>query len=420
MPRFPHHKNFVYKCYRFFEVKNLLDFLTIDGYSQVFRKLYMNWKTKSAVPRLMLMDPTTACNLSCKGCWANDYEKNIHLSYEKMDEILSDAGRLGISQFIFSGGEPMMRRKEVLQLVKKHHRISFGMFTNGTLIDDAFAAEMAQLGNLNAFISIEGFREDTDMRRGDGVYDQVIRAMDILKRHQIGFGFSVCYHAGNYRTIASDRFLDFMREKGAWIGWLFNYMPIGKGADLSLCCSAEQRAYVMEKIRDYRERHGFLIIDFANSGHNSVGCVAAGTDYAHINANGDLEPCAFCHYSDVNLNDVPLEEALRSGFFRRFRSSKPFSGNYLRSCPLIDVPDAIEQLTRDSSVRSTHLAHPESGEELARKTRTGALQWEPVANQLWEHMPQAEKQRFGLLTRFLRWGHQAKDHARKPDHSQSN
>lgn len=147
-----------------------------------------------------------------------------------------------------------------------------------------------------------------------------------------------------------------------------------------------------------------MVIDFANSGHKSIGCVGAGNDYAHINANGDLEPCAFCHYSDVNVNDVPLEEALRSQFFKKFRQIKPFSTNFLRPCPMIDVPDAIVEVTKDQSVRSTHLAFPETAEELAAKTRANAELWEPVANDLWEEMPEAEKRRFGKLTKVIFWG----------------
>ncbi|MFH0757804.1 MAG: radical SAM protein [Bacteroidota bacterium] len=408
IPRYPHHKNNVYRLYRFFHVKNLFDFLTIDGYGQVFSKLYMNWKTKTVVPRVMLIDPTTSCNLKCTGCWARDYEKNINLSYEKLDELFTDARKLGVLQIIFTGGEPLMRKEDILKLAEKHHRLNFGMFTNGTLIDEAFAASMARLGNLNAYISIEGFRNETDLRRGTGVYDKVIRAMDLLKKYDIGFGFSACYHAQNYQTIASDEFLDFMIEKGAWFGWLFNYMPIGSDADPALCCNAEQRASVMQKIGDYQKRHRFTIIDFANSGHKSIGCVAAGNDYAHINANGDLEPCAFCHYSDVNINDVPLEEALRSQFFKKFRQKKPFSNNFLRPCPMIDVPDAIVEVTKGEGVRSTHLAFPESAEELAAKTRHNAEMWEPVANKLWERMPEAEKKRFGILTKVIFWGNRDK------------
>ncbi len=415
IPRFPHHKNYLSRYYQFFDAKNLFDFLTIDGYGQVFKKLYMNWKTKSAVPRLLLIDPTTDCNLECTGCWARDYEKNISLSYEKLDELITDAGKLGVIQVIFTGGEPMMRKKEILELARNHQELTFGMFTNGTLIDEEFAASMEKVGNLNAFLSIEGFREETDMRRGQGVYDRVIAAMDLLKKHNIAFGFSACYHSQNYKTVTSDAFLDFMREKGAWLGWLFNYMPIGSDADPSLCCNAEQRAYVKQKMDAYHQTHRFLVIDFANSGHKSFGCVAAGTDYAHINANGDLEPCAFCHYSDVNINDVSLEEALRSPFLKAFRRKKPFSDNFLRPCPLIDVPGAMVELARTPGVQSTHLAYPETAEELAAKTMPNATEWEPVANELWKDIPEAEKKRFGLLSKMIQRGHKLKSQTADKD-----
>ncbi len=405
IPRFPNHKNHIYRYYRFFRTRSLINLLTIDGYDEVFKKLYMNWRTKSSIPRLLLIDPTTACNLECTGCWARDYSKNVHLSYEKLDELCTDAQKLGVLQIVFSGGEPMMRKEDILKLAEKHRKLTFAMFTNGTLIDEGFAASMARLGNLNAFISIEGSREETDMRRGSGVYDQAIRAMDLLKKYDIGFGYSTCYHAKNYKTIASDEFLDLMREKGAWLGWLFIYMPIGKDADMSLCCNAQQRAYVKQKLEDYQKKHGFLAIDFANSGHKAFGCVAAGNDFAHINANGDMEPCAFCHYSDVNVHDVSLEEALRSPFFKKFRQHKPFSKNFLRPCPLIDVPGAIVELTKNGGARSTHMAFPESAEELASKTRNNAEEWEPVANELWKEMPEAEKRRFGKLTKIMQWGY---------------
>jgi MoaA/NifB/PqqE/SkfB family radical SAM enzyme len=356
----------------------------------------------------LLIDPTSACNLNCTGCWAADYQNNSNISYEKLDEIFTDATKLGVMDVLMSGGEPLIRKNDILKLCEKHNKLNFGMFTNGTLIDEAFADEMARLGNLNAFVSIEGFKEETDFRRGEGTYDKVISAMEILKSRDIGFGFSVCYHAKNYKTIASDQFLDFVREKGAWFGWLFNYMPIGSDADISLCCTAEQRAYVLHKIEAYRKEHNYTIIDFANSGHKAFGCVAAGSDFAHINANGDLEPCAFCHYSDVNINDTSFLEALQSPFFKRFRNVKPFSKNYLRPCPMMDIPDGLLYVTRTNGVKSTHLNHPETPEQLIEKTRPLAEEWKIKSDELYKHMPQAEKRRFGILSKILFWGRSAK------------
>ncbi len=408
IPGYPHHKEFVYRCYRFFEVKSLFDFLTIDGYLQVFKELYHNHKYRCAVPRLLLIDPTSACNLHCKGCWAADYQKNSNLSYEKLDELFTDAQKIGVVQIIMSGGEPLMRKNDIIRLCEKHRKLTFGLFTNATLIDEKFVEDLVRIGNLNVFVSIEGFREDTDSRRGAGTYDKVIAAMDLLKKHDIGFGFSICYHSKNYEAVSSDEFLDFLQEKGAWFGWMFNYLPIGSDADVSLCCSPEERAFVKQKIEEYNKRKKFTIIDFANSGHKAIGCVAAGNDFAHINANGDLEPCAFCHYSDVNINNLSLVEALQSPFFRKFREQKPFSSNFLRPCPLIDVPEAIAALTKTEGVRSTHLNNPESGEQLADKTRPLAEKWEPVADKLYLEMPEDEKKRFGILTSILFRGNKLK------------
>lgn len=404
IPPYPHHKNFVYKLYRYFEVKNLFDFLTIDGLFYIPNRLYLNHKYKSVLPRLLMIDPTSSCNLKCKGCWAADYEKNSNLSYEKLDELLTEAKKIGVLEILMTGGEPMMRKDDILKLCRKHNKLTFGLFTNGTLIDEDFADEMVKLGNLNVYISIEGFREETDMRRGNGTYDKVIAAMDLLKKKDLGFGFSICYHSKNWQTVSSDEFLDFLFEKGAWFGWMFTYLPIGSDADVSLCCNAGQRAHVKRKIEEYQKKKRFTIIDFPNSGHKSIGCVAAGNDFAHINANGDLEPCAFCHYSDVNIHKMSLTEAMRSPFFKKFRQKKPFSGNFLRPCPFLDVPEAIEEITEMDGVKSTHLNYPETARELTSKTRPIAEKWEPVANKLYDEMPEKEKRRFGMLTRLMFWG----------------
>ena len=365
------------------------------------QRLLLNRKYRTVTPRLLLIDPTSRCNLKCIGCWSADYKTNSDLSYEKLDELFTDARRLGVKQIIMSGGEPLLRKDDILRLCEKHNNITYGLFTNGTLIDEDFVKEMTRLQNLNVFVSIEGFREHTDFRRGAGTYDRVIASMDLLEKHNIGFGFSICYHSKNYEVVTSDEFLDFLREKGAWFGWMFNYIPVGKDADISLCCSAEQRAYVKRKIEEYNKKHNYLIIDFPNSGHKSIGCVAASNDFAHINSNGDLEPCAFCHYSDSNVNEMTLLEAIRSPFFRNFRKHKPISMNLLRPCPMMDVPDAFLEVTKTEGVKSTHLRYPETPEELVEKTRPLAEKWKPVAEKLLEETPEDEKKRFGILTKLI-------------------
>ncbi|MEI7594236.1 MAG: radical SAM protein [Bacteroidota bacterium] len=401
IPKYPHHKDYIYRCNKFFEARTLYNLIVLNGFYKAFRRAYLQWKHNYAIPLNLLIDPTSACNLKCLGCWAADYDKKSEIPFNKLDDIFTDARKLGITDIILSGGEPLMRKDDILKLCKKHHKLSFALFTNGTLIDETLAYEMAVLGNINVFVSIEGFRDATDFRRGAGTFDKVVEAMDILKKRDIGFGFSICYHSKNWEEICSDEFLDFLREKGAWVGWLFNYIPVGSGADLSLCLTAEQRITVKEKLEKYMNKHKFTIIDFANMGHMAFGCVAAGNDFVHINAHGDLEPCAFFHYSDVNIHDKSLHEALSSNFFRHFRKSKPFSDNPHRPCPIMDAPDILNHLSEYTNAHSTHLQNPESMQQLAEKTNSLADSWKPLADKMLNDMPENEKKKIQLFKRFL-------------------
>jgi MoaA/NifB/PqqE/SkfB family radical SAM enzyme len=346
------------------------------------QELIRGRKHHSIIPRELLIDPTSACHLKCKGCWAADYSRTDNLSFEIMDDILTQSEALGIRNVAMSGGEPLMRKDDIIRLCDAHRKTTFGIFTNGVLIDDSFADEIARVENMGMYISIEGNREETDFRRGAGVYDKVIQSMERLRRRNIAFAFSSCYHSRNYKTVASDAFLDDMRQRGAWFGWLFNYVPVGKDADLSLVCTPEQRAYVMEHVKNYSERNDFTIIDFWNMGHSACGCIAAGSGYLHINARGDVEPCAFCHYSDVNIHDVTLLEALKSPFLTRFRAAQPFTDNPLRSCPMIDSPDSIVKLVDEGGAHSTHYSAPESAKDFAAKTSVTAKEWKPVSEKL--------------------------------------
>jgi MoaA/NifB/PqqE/SkfB family radical SAM enzyme len=401
IPPYPHHKNFVYRSRIFFKANNLFNLFAINGVNYALKRKWLQFRHGFSIPYILLIDPTSSCNLRCNGCWAADYSKTANLSFEKLDEIVSDAKKLGVYDIVFSGGEPLMRKGDIIRLCEKHYDLSFAMFTNGTLIDQEFASEMVRLGNLNAFISIEGFEEKTDFRRGEGTFQRVIDAMDILKSNGIGFGFSICYHAKNSEEISSDRFLDFLRDKGAWIGWLFNYMPIGKDADTSLVATPDQRRVVYERILDYQKRNDFTLIDFANMGHFAFGCVAAGNEYAHINSNGDLEPCAFFHYSDSNLHKLRLKEALASPFYRHFRRLKPFSSNPFMPCPIMDSPEHLKKLSKCSCVTSTHLQDPESMEELYQKTKPISQEWKAVADELFSGLDKKQIKKIKLFSKFL-------------------
>lgn len=258
---------------------------------------------------------------------------------------------------------------------------------NGTLIDDAFADEMLRVKNLVPAISIEGFEEATDFRRGEGTYRKVIEAMTLLKERKLLFGISCCYTSKNVAVIGSEEYFDSMIDMGAKFAWFFTYMPIGAAAVPELIATAEQRKFMYEQIHKFRKTKPLFTMDFWNDGDAVGGCIAGGRGYCHINANGDMEPCAFIHYSDSNIKEKTLLECYQSPLFMAYRRSQPFNENMLRPCPVLDNPGRLTQIVEESGARSTDLESPERACDYCNRCVPAAEKWAPVADELWNSLP---------------------------------
>jgi MoaA/NifB/PqqE/SkfB family radical SAM enzyme len=335
------------------------------------------------IPWAILMDPTSACNLHCTGCWSAEYGNRLNMTYEELDRIIRQANELGTYFFLFSGGEPLVRKADIIRLCEAHPDCQFTAFTNGTLINEDFANEIVRVKNFIPAISVEGFENDTDFRRGDGTFKKVEAAMSILKAKRIPFGISCCYTSKNCEMIGSEEYFDQMIEWGAKFCWFFTYMPIGKAAVPELMVSAEQRKFMYNKVREFRETKPVFTLDFWNDGEYTHGCIAGGNKYIHINANGDMEPCAFIHYSDSNIREKTLLEALQSPLFMAYRAGQPFNENHLRPCPLLDNPGALTKMVERSGANSTDMESPENVRDLSVKCKKPAVSWSTVADELW-------------------------------------
>lgn len=335
------------------------------------------------IPWAILMDPTAACNLKCVGCWAAEYGHHASMSFEMLDSIVEQGKELGVYFYLFSGGEPLVRKKDIIALCEKHDDCMFTAFTNGTLIDEAFADEMLRVKNFAPAISIEGFQEATDSRRGEGTFQAVIRAMEILKRKKLVFGASLCYTRNNTEVIGSEEFIDYLIDLGAKFAWFFTYMPVGEDAVPDLMVTAEQREFMYHQIRKFRSTKPLFTLDFWNDGEFVQGCIAGGRRYLHINAQGDIEPCAFIHYSDSNIHERTLLEALKSPLFMQYHDNQPFNENHLRPCPLLDNPGRLSKMVDASGAKSTDFIKPEDVHKLSEKCVDTAEKWAITADRLW-------------------------------------
>lgn len=339
------------------------------------------------IPWIILMDPTSACNLHCTGCWAAEYGHKMNLTFEEMDSIITQGKELGIYFYMYTGGEPMVRKKDLIRLCEKHQDCAFHAFTNGTLIDDEMCKEMVRVGNMTLSISLEGFEEENDGRRGEGIYKKVLDTMDLLKQYGLLFGTSICYTSKNIDVVTSDKFLDMIIEKGCRFTWYFHYMPVGNEASVELMPTKEQREYMYHRVREIRAKEGgkqIFAMDFQNDGEFVGGCIAGGKRYCHINPNGDVEPCVFVHYSSANIKEKSLLECLKQPIFLAYREGQPFNQNHLRPCPMLENPQYLQKMVHETGAKSTDMQSPEDVEHLCGKCTVYAEEWKKTADDLWE------------------------------------
>lgn len=335
------------------------------------------------IPWAILLDPTSACNLHCTGCWAADYGHALNLSYDDIDSIITQGKELGVHVYIYTGGEPLVRKKDLIKLCEAHPDCAFLCFTNATLIDEEFCQEMIRVANFVPAISAEGDEASTDSRRGEGTYQKVDEAMDLLRKHGLPFGVSICYTSVNSPSVTSEEYFDWLIDKGALFAWIFTYMPVGKDAPTDLMPTPEQREKLYLFVDKMRQTKPLFTLDFQHDGEYVGGCIAGGRRYLHINAAGDVEPCVFIHYSNANIHDSSLLDCLRSPIFMEYYNEQPFNDNYMRPCPMLENPECLEYMVAKSGAHSTDLVAQESAEELCAKTKPAAEAWASVAERLW-------------------------------------
>lgn len=344
-------------------------------------------KYKCNIPFNILFDPTSACNLNCKGCWAAEYGHNLNLSLEEMQSIVTQGKELGCHFYWLTGGEPLIRKKDVLEICENNKDCIFLIFTNATLVDQELCEKMNELGNVTLALSLEGDEDSNDWRRGDGAYATTVKAMELLKKNKCLFGVSVCYTRKNSDTVTSDEFIDFILDKGVKYMLNFNYMPVGHGGDKDLIPTPEQRKeryFWNKKMRNGKTGKPLFIMDFQNDGEYVGGCIAGGRNYFHINSAGDIEPCVFIHFSDSNIRTHTLLEALQSPLFMTYYKNQPFNDNHLRPCPMLENPEKLREIIEKTGAKSSDLQRQESADELCSKCDEYAKNWQPVADEIWD------------------------------------
>ncbi|NLL77241.1 MAG: radical SAM protein [Clostridiales bacterium] len=301
------------------------------------------------IPPFLIASITSSCNLHCAGCYSRanhaccDCTPVSQLTSEEWKKVFLEARDIGIGFILLAGGEPMIR-KDVIEIAGEIPEILFPIFTNGTLIDDAYIKLLDQHRNLVPIVSIEGREEATDNRRGAGVYQRAIKAMACMKDNGIIFGASITVTTENIKEVTSDTFLAKLEEHGCKVVFYVEFVPVIEVA-AHLAPGDYEREYLKTQLEKIRVHHDEMVfISFPGDEKSSGGCLAAGRGFFHINSHGGAEPCPFSPYSDINVKDSSLREVLKSKLFLGLRDGNVLMEEHSGGCVLFERKEQVEAL----------------------------------------------------------------------------
>ena len=300
------------------------------------------------VPPMLICSITHTCNLSCKGCYAKVLHtpKQGDLDPEKFANLVAQADEIGISIMMLAGGEPFTR-PELLDITDRYPKIIFPIFTNGLLLKGGLFDKLIKQRQTIPIISLEGDEQETDERRGVGVFDRIQDLILRLEQVKHMFGVSITVTRENFHTVTSPRFIEKLVGLGSRILFFINYVPVDPGTE-NLMLDPAQLGSLKNILEDYRHKYPALFVGFPSGEEEFGGCLAAGKGFVHINSEGDVQPCPFSPYADSNLKSKSLIEALRSPLLQRVLRNVAENEESNGICGLWQKREWVESLEKAS------------------------------------------------------------------------
>jgi MoaA/NifB/PqqE/SkfB family radical SAM enzyme len=275
------------------------------------------------------MEILSDCNAvpRCKNCYAaSDKEE---LDYETQDRLMAESIAMGSRFSIVLGGEPLMKKAELLQLFRKYNRRPFMVATNGILLDETYAKEVAELGNVITLLDIPGLEATVGKVRGKTTasWSAIKRAAENLQKFGAASGFSAPVTQENFRDASSPEFVQQMIDFGMMLGFYFEYTdPMGCAPKTNLLLTPEMNEEFSQRVKYVSDNYPMILIDTSNEAEKKIGgCPAGRANLPYVKSDGTVKGCPLGSDSDnrFNIHSMSLGEILSDPYFELLRKERP-------------------------------------------------------------------------------------------------
>jgi len=275
---------------------------------------------------------THRCNLRCKICetWKFGLKPENELKLPELKNLVNEIGRWGGINLSFAGGEPLLRKKELLECIKlaKKWKLVTHVTTNGQLIDRKTAEELVTSGLDFLQISLDGVKKKTnDYIRGKGTYKRAIKAIKEVKKAKEKFNSDLKLSITTVVTNKNlDELLDMVRLVENLGLYEVSFNPYNLDTSYTKEKSYEKDEFWVKKnnipklrrickeLIKIKKREGkigtpfFMLRMMPNYFEKKLmfkdGICLAGFSYLYVKPNGDVDVCGKGPSLNVRKNSI--------------------------------------------------------------------------------------------------------------------
>ncbi len=260
---------------------------TVRAFFRSYMRTYGMGNLRDGRDSSAIIEITKRCEKSCPHCYAMVGVNAVSMDGAVLAGIMEYL-QANYKHIFLTGGNPILDER-VPELAENHPDIVFFMFNNGSGIDPAYAARLAELGNLIPMLSVEGStREKHDAIRGEGSYQEVSEAMDNLNQAGATWGYISLVAETNARDVLSPGFVSDMRARGAVMGRYIEYLPVGQHPIPELILSGESYFLLESRKRAIIDGGEIYLQDTAQDHCGGL---------LFFDVDGNIKNCPFMHFS---------------------------------------------------------------------------------------------------------------------------
>lgn len=265
-------------------------------------------KNNSDGLRTLIMAITKQCPLNCEHCFEwNNLNKGKELSTSELIQIVRSYQKYGTTQIMFSGGEPMMRKNDIIEILDKADSgTDFWIISSGMSLTEESAQQLKNHGLTGVMISLDHHEAEkhNQFRGNRNAYKWACDAVVNSNRAGLVTALSLCATKTYVQDYNLSRYMKLAKDLGVSFVQLLEARAEGRYKNMDVMLDKNQVQlldnFYLKYNSDFKYK-AYPIINSLGYHQRHVGCFGGGNRFFYIDTDGDAHLCPYCVEKTENV-----------------------------------------------------------------------------------------------------------------------